>query len=303
VVWKESDARMAAFDVLARIGVDSPPHLDLLRFGENALYAYRPGGLVVRVARPQTPPADVRRTLDFVAAIAALGMEITEPAVIPGLPQPVVTSTGVVSLWTYYQTDPDCRVTPFELGGLLRRFHRIAAAAADLVEPWEPFDLIRPRLAAARRDGITWRLLDPLDALLVTLEPAVPALRTSAVGTGVIHCDLHYGNVMCLPGHRHVLIDFDQIAYGPLAWDLVPNLVTYRRFGLPEDDYDAFTAAYGYDLRHSPHADTFVALRELGMVTWLLQQYGTSAEIENEIHLRIATIGEPGARATPWRAY
>jgi hypothetical protein len=39
------------------------------------------------------------------------------------------------------------------------------------------------------------------------------------------------------------------------------------------------------------------------MVTWLLQQYGTSAEIDTEIHRRVATINERGARATQWRAY
>src|SRR5262249_5563281 len=73
VAWKESDARMAAFDVLARLGVD-PPDLELLRFGENALYAFRERRLVIRVARPSTEPADVARTVEFVRRGAAPGM-------------------------------------------------------------------------------------------------------------------------------------------------------------------------------------------------------------------------------------
>ncbi len=108
---------------------------------------------------------------------------------------------------------------------------------------------------------------------------------------------------MCLPGHRLLLIDFDVVARGPMEWDLVPNLVTYRRFGLSDAEYDAFSSAYGYDLRASPDVATFVALRELGMVTWLLQQYGTSSAIDAEIHLRVRTIAEPGPRATAWSAH
>jgi Ser/Thr protein kinase RdoA (MazF antagonist) len=291
---------MAAFDVLARLGVD-PPELDLLRFGENALYAYPPRRLVVRVARPGTSPEHVARTIEFVSRIAGRGMAVAEPATVPGIDQPMVMSTGVVSLWTLYDVDSDCRVSPRELGGLLRHFHDLAAAEGALVDEWDPFDLIRPRLAAAHRDGIARDLTDPLEELLARLKSAVPAL-TSELGSGVIHCDMHYGNVMCLPGRRLLLIDFDQIARGPREWDLVPNLVTYRRFGMSDADYGDFSAAYGYDLRSSPHVDIFVALRELGMVTWLLQQYGTSSAIDAEIHLRVRTIAEPGSRATIWRA-
>ncbi|MCK9897504.1 phosphotransferase enzyme family protein [Frankia sp. AgB32] len=291
---------MAAYDVLARLGVD-PPDLELLRFGENALYAFPPRRLVLRVARPGTSAEHVARTIEFVRRVAAQGMEVPEPTTVAGIDQPVVTSTGVVSLWALYDIDRDCRVSAAELGGLLRHFHDLAARESALVDEWDPFDLIRPRLAAARRDGIARELTDPLESLRTRLESAVPAVR-SVLGNGVIHCDMHYGNVMCLPGHRLLLIDYDQVALGPREWDLVPNLVTYRRFGMSDADYGAFCGAYGYDLRSSPHVDTFVALRELGMVTWLLQQYGTSAAIDAEIELRVRTIAEPGTRATTWSA-
>jgi Ser/Thr protein kinase RdoA (MazF antagonist) len=188
-------------------------------------------------------------------------------------------------------------VTPAEFGGLLRHFHDLATSQTGLVDEWEPFELIRPRLAAARRDGIERALFEPLEARLAALEASVPGL-VSGLGGGVVHGDAHYGNVMCLPGHRHVLVDFDQVARGPLEWELVPSLVTSMRFGMPDADYDSFSAAYRYDLRTSPHVSTFVALRELGMVTWLLQQYGTSAAVDEEIRLRIRTMGEPGPRAT-----
>jgi len=302
MAWKESDARMAAFDVLARLGVD-PPDLELLRFGENALYAFRDRRLVIRVARPSTEPADVARMVEFVRRIAALGMPVSEPADLPDLVQPVVTSTGVVTLWTLHDVDDGCRVSAPELGGLVRRFHDLAAPQADLLGGWEPFGLIRARLAAADRDGLERSLTGPLVDLLASLETAVDRL-SARLGVGVMHGDMHYGNVLCLPGRRLLLIDFDQVCRGPREWDLVPNLVTVRRFGLAESEYQAFCSAYGFDLRTSPDAETLVRLRELGMVSWLLQQYGRSAVIDDEIRLRIDTISEPvGPAATRWHAH
>ncbi|KPM52558.1 hypothetical protein ACG83_30090 [Frankia sp. R43] len=182
-------------------------------------------------------------------------MEVSEPATVPGIDQPMVMSTGVVSLRILYDVDSDCRVSPHELGGPLRHFHDLAASERALVDEWDPLALIRPRLAAAHRDGITRELTDPLEAPLARLESDVPAM-TSELGNGVIHCDMHYGNVMCLPGRRLLLIDFDAIARGPREWDLVPNLVTYRRFGMSDAEYDDFSGAYGYDLRSSPHVET-----------------------------------------------
>ncbi len=237
---------------------------------------------MLRVARPQTRVEQVARTVEFVVRLAARGMEVTEPAAVSGLRQPVVTSTGVVTLWVYYEIDAGCRVTPRELGGLLRHFHDLAILEKDLVEPWEPFTLIRARLDGARRDGIEQDLVDPLGALLALLESRVPDL-TSELGTGVMHGDMHYGNVMCLPGHRLLLIDFDQICRGPLEWDLVPNLVTYRRFGMSDENYESFSAAYGYDLRASPHVGTFIALRECDQqvvsVVMRARRHGDRAEL------------------------
>jgi hypothetical protein len=57
------------------------------------------------VARPETEPVKVLWTIEFVAALAGLGMEVAEPVAVAGLVQPVVVSTGVVSLWRYYDVD------------------------------------------------------------------------------------------------------------------------------------------------------------------------------------------------------
>lgn len=174
-----------------------------------------------------------------------------------------------MTLWTLHDVDKGCRVTARELGGLARRFQDLAAPEADLLHGWEPFRLIRARLAVAERDGFDRSLVGPLVDLLGSLETEVGQLA-AVLGVGAMHGDMHYGNVLCLPGRHLLLIDFDQVCRGPREWDLVPNLVTARRLGLAESDYQEFSAAYGFDLRTSPDVETLVRLRELGMVSWLL---------------------------------
>ncbi len=60
------------------------------------------------------------------------------------------------------------------------------------MDEWKPFELLRPRLASARRDGIEISLLEPLEPRLAELETSVPGIA-SELGTGVIHVDAHHG--------------------------------------------------------------------------------------------------------------
>ncbi len=90
--------------------------------------------------------------------------------------------------------------------------HDLAIPERDLVEAWEPFALIRARLDSARRDGIEQDLVDPLAALLASLESRVPDL-TSELGTGVIHGDMH-----CRDVHRAARAGDGHVA-APAVWD------------------------------------------------------------------------------------
>jgi hypothetical protein len=61
-----------------------------------------------------------------------------------------------------------------------------------------------------------------------------------------------------------ILGDWDHVAAGPREWDLIQIHYMHRRFGrASEDDIDAFTAAYGWDIRSWPGLDTLVAIREI----------------------------------------
>src|SRR5260370_33302862 len=75
-------------------------------------------------------------------------------------------------------------------------------------------------------------------------------------------------------GQRIVLADWDAVSTGPREIDLIPTLQG-PRFGLPEDQRDAFIAAYGKDirswdgypaLRHIPELSTLSALLRDGHI-------------------------------------
>jgi Phosphotransferase enzyme family len=64
---------------------------------------------------------------------------------------------------------------------------------------------------------------------------------------GMIHGDAYRGNLL-RDGQRVVLADWDAVSTGPREVDLIPTLQA-TRFGLPDEQRDAFVAAYGQDIR------------------------------------------------------
>src|SRR5215510_1996376 len=65
--------------------------------------------------------------------------------------------------------------------------------------------------------------------------------------TGMIHADAYRGNLL-RGRQRAVLADWDAVSHGPREIDLIPTLQA-PRFGLPQNERDAFIAAYGRDIR------------------------------------------------------
>jgi aminoglycoside phosphotransferase (APT) family kinase protein len=66
------------------------------------------------------------------------------------------------------------------------------------------------------------------------------------LGYGWIHGDAYPGNTLW-DGDRALLADWDEVGTGPRELDLV-NTHQGVRFGRPQAERDAFTAAYGYDV-------------------------------------------------------
>lgn len=127
-----------------------------------------------------------------------------------------------------------------ELGKAVAELH---LAANDFSSPHERYHLDLKYLVEQPLELIGQRDDKNLQEALAALQPVeamvdhVTALSTDADEYGVIHGDMHFGN-MHFDGDRVTLFDFDHCAYGWRAYDLVAALF------LPEAQQNAFFEGY-----------------------------------------------------------
>ncbi|MET7936095.1 aminoglycoside phosphotransferase family protein [Streptomyces sp. NPDC005322] len=285
----EHTARRAMLAACGSAGLPSRPDTELLRLGENALFALPEAGVVVRVARSTGMADKVAKEL----AVARWLAEYDVPCVHPtDVPQPIEADGRLVTFWTYVpDSSPLASITT--LATLLRDLHALPDPAFPL-PTLDPFPVMRRRLAAAlgiRREDVRF-----LAEACATAEHDFRALVASSPRHPV-HGDAHRGNVL-MDGDRPMLIDYEAAAMGPRAWDLVPTAIAVDRFGLPPADYADFVRAYGADVTQWHGYPVLRATRELGMTTWLMQsaQSGPAAE---EFAVRMESLRE-GDRERRW---
>lgn len=142
-----------------------------------------------------------------------------------------------------------------------------------------------------------------LDSLAALLNDRCDALERQVAGatwqlpTGVIHGDAHVGNL--LAGR---LCDFDSLSVGPREWDLVPLVHSATRFGDPRAPYEEFAAAYGFDLSTSPSWPLLREVRELQLVTSVLDKLPGRPEVAQTLGHRLRTYLK-GDRSAVWQRY
>ncbi|MEZ0071664.1 phosphotransferase enzyme family protein [Planotetraspora sp. GP83] len=274
-------------------GLD-PAEAELLRLGENAIYQLASERVVLRIARgPERLPV-AEKELCVAAWLRASGVPAVEPY--DEIAQPLVVDGYPVSFWkAVTPTGPP--PGPADLANLLRQFHNAGDAPCELPE-FNPLYQVEPRLDAAKavrdedRDFLRTRCRE-LVKRYAELEFVLPY--------GPIHGDAHVGNLLRADAGV-VLLDFEVVARGPREWDLVPTSVSGERFGLPEEQYRAFSNAYGFDVRSWSGYTVLRDVREVTMTTWLMQNVGEDPRIAEEFALRVRSLRE-GDRDVVWHAF
>ncbi|MFI9080824.1 phosphotransferase enzyme family protein [Streptomyces sioyaensis] len=289
----QASAARALASACSQVGLDSD-HVDLLRLGENAIYALPSEGVVVRVARAATE--DIKRKVVKELAISRWLACQDFPAVQPRdeLPQPVLADGRLVTFWEYV---PPSRVEPgvVDLAGLLRGLH--ALPRPDFPLPvLDPFPIMRRRLALAQ--GIERCDVEFLTQACDRSESAFRSIMAADTG-GLIHGDAHRGNLLARDG-QVLLIDYEAVATGPRAWDLIPTATAVDRFGLPPTDYTAFCHTYDWDVTDWHGYGALRTVRELGMTTWLMQN-AHSGPAAAEFALRMDSLRKED-RERRWHA-
>ncbi|MFF0079416.1 phosphotransferase enzyme family protein [Streptomyces canus] len=278
-----------ARDVLAAAGVLTGARL--LALGENAVFAA--GDLVVKVGRDAELLDRARRELDIAVWLA----EAEVPAVRAAEPEARLVEGHPVTLW-HRLPDAVRPAEPRDLAELLRVVHALPKPSFDLpprellggVERWLRLagDAIDPADAAylrERRDGFA----------------AAAAAVTPHLEPGPIHGDALPRNVHVGPDGP-VLVDLETFSSDLREHDLVVMALSRDRYGVPAEAYDAFTAAYGWDVREWEGCSVLRGARETASCAWVAQHAPSNPKALAEFERRVASLRD-GDETVRWYSF
>ncbi|MET8097344.1 aminoglycoside phosphotransferase family protein [Streptomyces sp. NPDC005236] len=282
----------AAEDILrracARADVD-PDGIELLRFGDHAVFRIDDGRIVSRVGRSSDRLPSVRREVAVAGWLAS--EDYPSARLVTEAEQPVVIDGHPVTFWEGL-ADGDTFASTREMGELLRRLHVLEPPHFSL-PPLRPFGKVAQRL----RNAV---IPEGTRAYLVTLADKLAAEYEHlefALAAGPLHGDFNVGNVLHDAAGRPKVIDLDGFVTGPREWDLMQTAMYYDSFGWhTEAEYVDFVSGYGFDVRQWSGYAVLRSVRELLMVTWLSQNAGTSPRAAEEVEKRVETLRSGGSR-------
>lgn len=202
-----------------------------------------------------------------------------------------------VTLW-HRMPDAVRPAEPRDLAELLRVVHALPKPSFDLpprellggVERWLRLagDAIDPADAAylrERRDGFATAAA----ALTPRLEP------------GPIHGDALPRNVHVGPDGP-VLVDLETFSADLREHDLVVMALSRDRYGVPAEAYDAFTSAYGWDVREWEGCSVLRGARETASCAWVAQHAPSNPKALAEFERRVASLRD-GDETVRWYSF
>lgn len=264
----------------------------LLALGENAVFAV--GGLAVKVGRDAEVFERAEREVALAGWLAGEGV----PAVRAAEEKPLLVEGHPVTLW-HRLPEAVRPAEPRDLGPLLRAVHALPEPVA--------FTLPRRDLLGGveRWLRLAGDAIDPADAAFLrerrdAFAPAAAAL-TPHLSPGPIHGDALPRNVLVGP-EGPVLMDLETFSSDLREHDLVVLALSRDRYGLDPAAYEAFTEAYGWDVREWEGCAVLRGARETASCAWVAQHAPTNPKALTEFERRVASLrdGDPEVRWYPF---
>lgn len=278
-----------AREVLTAAGF--PADAALLALGENAVFAA--DRTVVKVGRDAETLPRAGRELAVAGWLESAGV----PAVRAAEPVARLVDGHPVTVW-HRLPDAVRPAGPADLAELLRLFHALPSPSFELprrellggVERWLRLagDAVDPADAAylrERRDGF--------EAAAAGLVPRLTP--------GPIHGDALPRNVLVGPDGP-VLVDLETVSSDLREHDLVVMALSRDRYGMPAEAYDAFTGAYGWDVREWEGCAVLRGARETASCAWVAQHAPANPKALAEFRRRVASLrdNDPEVRWFPF---
>ncbi|MGC2997767.1 phosphotransferase enzyme family protein [Streptomyces sp. G35A] len=276
-----------ARDVLAAAGVlpgGAARDARLLALGENAVFAA--GDLAVKVGRDAELLDRARREVDIALWLAGEGV----PAVRPAEPRALLVEGHPVTVW-HRLPEPVRPAEPRDLAGLLRIVHALPAPPFAL----PPRDLLG---GVERWLRLAGDAIDPADAAFLRERrdgfASAAAALTPHLPPGPVHGDALPRNVHVGPDGP-VLVDLETFSADLREHDLVVLALSHDRYGLPDEAYASFTAAYGWDVRDWEGCSVLRGARETASCAWVAQHAPGNPKALAEFGRRVASLRDGDA--------
>jgi Ser/Thr protein kinase RdoA (MazF antagonist) len=280
------------------VGLDAAG-AELIRFGQNAIYRLKDQPYVVRIARA-IDPERVKTEVRVARWLAEAGFPATRVADVGNVAQPFKAAGRLVTVWDLVDRSAE-RPTMTDLAHVLRGLHDLTPPSGLGLRRFKPFLDLESRLALAPT-SVSQEDVDFLRRCGDQLGEAFAALSFE-LSAGPIHADAHPGNLILATDATVVLGDLECFALGPREYDLVVPAAHRYAFGwLSDSDYCAFVQVYGYDVAQAPCFPVLVAIREVNMTAWLMQNVDESEDIRAEFRQRMSDLRDPTARRS-WRVF
>ncbi|MGW6540220.1 phosphotransferase [Streptomyces sp. NPDC055051] len=280
-----------AREILAAAGLPADG-ARLLALGENAVFAV--AGAVVKVGRSAELFERAGRELALAGWLAEAGV----PAVRAAEKEPRLVEGHPLTFW---RPLPEAvrPAEPRDLAPLLAAVHALPEPVGFTLPRRELLDGVERWLRLAG-DAI-----DPADAAFLrerrdSFAPAAAAL-VPRLAPGPIHGDALPRNVQVGPDGP-VLMDLETFSSDLREHDLVVLALSRDRYGLDPAAYDAFTEAYGWDVREWEGCAVLRGARETASCAWVAQHAPHNPRALAEFERRVASLrdGDPEVRWYPF---
>ncbi|MFD5693393.1 phosphotransferase enzyme family protein [Streptomyces rubiginosohelvolus] len=278
---------MRAREVLTAAGFSGAA--ELLALGENAVFAA--GDLVIKVGRDATGHPELRARAEREVALADWLAASGVPAVRAAERESRLVEGHPVTLW-HRLPDAVRPAEPRDLAPLLTRVHALPAPT--------DFTLPRRELLGGVERWLTLAgdAIDPADADYLRERrdgfAAAAAALVPHLPPGPIHGDALPRNVHVGPDGP-VLVDLETFSADLREHDLVVLALSRDRYGLDPAAYDAFTAAYGWDVREWEGCAVLRGARETASCAWVSQHAPANPKALAEFRRRVASLREGDA--------
>ncbi len=124
------------------------------------------------------------------------------------------------------------------------------------------------------------------------------AARDDPLGRVIVHGDPHQDNAI-VTEQGLVLLDLEDAGEGPASWDFATLKVGIERYGVPPEDYRAFTAGYGSEPGAWEGHAVMCRVYELLVAAWAMRCSADSPRMAEEASVRVATLlGRGGGQWT-----